>query len=90
MQPETNGVNTNTWLEASKDIKIRAYIENYMPTFNMVDKPNQYLGFYDSLREISVPFPIRPAINLEPYLDLELMAWDSLSDEALFDFEQGL
>jgi len=90
MQPETTGVNTNTWLEASKDINIRAYIENFMQTFNIADKPNPSIGFDDALREISVPFPIRPAINRESKLDMELMAWDSLSDEALLNFEQGL
>jgi hypothetical protein len=90
MQPETNEVSTKTWLEASKDITIRAYIESYMSTLNIRENLSPSTGLYDALRKISVPHPLRRAVTLEPRLEMELQAWDTLSDEALRDFELGL
>lgn len=90
MQPETNGANTNTWLEASKEIKIKAYIESYLPTVSICENHNPSVGLYDALREISVPFSMQRVITLESQLEMELRAWNTLSDEALIDFEQRL
>ena len=90
MQPETNGANTNTWLEASKGVTIRAYIENYAPTLSIRETPSASTGLYDALKKVSVPFPMQRAVTLEPRLEIELQAWDILSDEALRDFELGL
>lgn len=90
MQPETSGANTNTWLEASKEMKIEAYIESFMPTLSISGNPYPNTGLYDVLKKISVPISLQPAITLEPQLEMELRAWDTLSDEALIDFEQRL
>ena len=90
MQPETNEANTRTWLEANKEVKIRAYIESYMPTLSVRENPFPGGNLYDALRRVSVPLPMQRAATLEPQLEMELEAWDILSDEALRDFEQGL
>lgn len=90
MQPETNGANTRTWLEASKEMKIRAYIEGYMPTLSVRESPFPSANLYDALRKISVSLPMQRVVTLEPQLEMELQAWDILSDEALRNFEQGL
>jgi len=90
VQPETNGANTRTWLEASKEIKIRAYIESYMPTLTVRESPFPSAGLYDALEKISVPLSLQRVATLEPQLEMELQAWDILSDEALKDFEQEL
>jgi len=90
MEPETNAADTRTWLEVSKEIRIRAYIESYVPTLSIREKPLPGRNLYDALRKISVPFPMRRAATIEPRLEMELQAWDVLSDEALRNFEQGL
>jgi len=93
MQPETNGVNTNTWLEASKEMKIAPYIVNYMSMPTSVICKNPYppsMGLYDAFRNISVPISMQRAVTSEPQLEVELRAWDILSDEALIGFEQRL
>lgn len=90
MQPETNEANTTTWLEASKEMKIRAYIESYMPTLSLRERLSPSANLYDALREVSVPPPRQRAVTLGPQLEMELQAWDVLSDEALRDFEREL
>jgi len=90
MQPETGGANTNTWLEASKEMKVKAYIESYMTTLSISGNPCPNTDLYDALREISVPVSLQLVTTLEPQLEMELRAWDALSDEALIDFEQRL
>lgn len=90
MQPETDGVNPRTWLEASKGIKIRAYIESYMPTVSVRQSSFPSANLYDALRKISVALPMQRAVTLEPHFEMELQAWDILSDEALRNFEQEL
>ena len=90
MQPETDGANTRTWLEASKDMEIRAYIESHMPTLSVRESPSPSGNLYDTLRKVSVSLPTQRAVALEPQLEMELQAWDTLSDEALRNFEQGL
>jgi len=91
MAPETNVANTKNWLEVSKGIRIRAYVENYVPTLNVRERPLPKEDLYDALRNISVPFPTkRAAIAIEPEFDIEFRAWDALSDEALMNFEREL
>jgi hypothetical protein len=88
MEPLTDTVNTRDWLEASKGVKIAAYIESYMPTLSIYEKPLSDQNFYDALKSISVLFPVTPIISLR--LHQEFQAWDALSDEALMIFEQEL
>jgi serine kinase of HPr protein (carbohydrate metabolism regulator) len=90
MQPETSGANTNTWLEASKKMKIKAYIESFMPTLSVSRNPYPNTDLYDALKNISVPISLQKVTDLEPQLEMEIRAWDTLSDEALIDFEQRL
>ena len=87
---ETDEANTRTWLEASKGIRIRTYIESRMSTLSLRERPSPSENLYEALRKISVPLPMRRAATLEPQLEMELQAWDVLSDEALRNFEQGL
>jgi hypothetical protein len=89
VEPRTNTANTRTWLEASKGIKIKAYIGSYMPTLSVRESPFPSEDLYDVLREVSVPVPMTRAA-VEPQLEMELQAWDVLSDEALLNFEWGL
>jgi len=90
MEIRTDTANSRDWLEASKEVRIRAYIENYIPTLSIHEKPLSGENFYEALRGISVPLAEKhPAIQ-EPHLGTEFQAWDVLSDEALTSFEQEL
>ncbi|MCX6091055.1 MAG: hypothetical protein NTX88_11930 [Candidatus Atribacteria bacterium] len=86
MEPQTNKASTKDWLHIN--VKMSAYIENYMPTVSIYEKPLLSLNFYDALKRISVPFSITPFMNLQ--LHQEIQSWDVLSDEALMVFERGL
>ena len=90
MEPLTNVTNTKNWLEASRGIRIRAYIESYTPTLSVRERPFPSGNLYDSLRKVSVLLPTKCAATLEPQLDIEFQAWDILSDEALVNFELEL
>jgi hypothetical protein len=90
MESQTNELNTKNWLEATKGMKIRAYIEAYTPTSSMHGMPLPREDLYDAFKEISVPFSEKRTPIVEPQLDAEFQAWDMLSDEALINFEQGL
>lgn len=90
MGPETDTANTNDWLEASRDTRIRLYIEAYMSTQNVGQGTLHQEGFGDALREIGVRIPVGHAPIVGAQLDAELQAWDALSDEALSNFEQDL
>jgi hypothetical protein len=84
MQPETNEANTRTWLEGSKEMKIKAYVENHIPTLSVRESPAPSTSPY------SASLPMQRPVTLGPQLEMELQAWDILSDEALRNFEQGL
>jgi hypothetical protein len=90
MTRQTSGANTATWLEASKDIKIRAYVESYTPTLTIQEQIYPSPDFCEDLWEISIPLSEERAGAIEPELALELEAWDILSDEALRNFENQL
>ena len=90
MEPRTDVANTKNWLEASRGIRTRAYIESYMSTVSMGERPFPSGNFYESLRTVSVLLPTKRAATLEPQLDMEFQAWDILSDEALANFELEL
>jgi hypothetical protein len=90
MQQETNGANIKTWLEANKEITIKAYIENFIPTFNIRENPYQNSDLYETLEKFSVPLSIHQAVFRESQIELEFKSWDILSDEALREFELGL
>lgn len=85
MEPKTITANTKDWLEASKGIKIAAYIESYMTTLSMREPPFSSRNLYDAFRKISVPIS-----NQDYQFRQELQAWDALSDEALIIFEREL
>ncbi len=87
MEPQTNGANTKDWLEAIKEYKINAYIDNYMPTQSMHGVSISTEGFYDEMLKVYVQVPVHPAVFLEHEIKMELDAWDILSDEALSAFE---
>lgn len=90
MKPQTDSVNTHDWLEATKDLVIFPYIENYMPTSSLRGGPLPEADYYDELKRVSVPYRGEFAANAENYLNKEFQLWDDLSDEALINFETGL
>ena len=90
MDPQTNVANTKDWREACRGIRIRAYIESYMPTLSIQERSSPVEDFYDALRKISVPLPTERAATTADELDMEFQAWDALSDEALVNLEQEL
>lgn len=90
MGPDTDRANTDTWLRASKDKKVRAYIESYTPTLSIRESRSPGADLYDTLERVSVAFPLQNVVAPAPGLESELQAWDILSDEALREFELGL
>jgi hypothetical protein len=88
MGPLTDTANTRDWLEATKDIKLTAYIESRVSTLSIGEEPLRRQNLYDALRRISVPVSLAPLIS--PQLRQELQSWDALSDEALLAFEREL
>ena len=90
MQPETNMATTNTWLEVSKELKIKAYIESYTSITSIYNSLCPIADLHDELIRISIPFPKQRDTTQDQQLEMELSAWDTLSDEALIDFEQRL
>jgi len=90
MKTQTDEANTATWLEASGRESIRAYVESYTPTLTICESASPSRDLYKVLREVSVWFSDLSSGSLEPELNLELQAWDVLSDEALEIFEQDL
>ena len=90
MKPRTETVNSKSWIEANKGIKITSYIENRVSTLSIRERPLPGGNFYELLRETSVMVPKEQPAVVEHELDLELQAWDALSDEALVSFEQEL
>ena len=90
MQPQTNKADTKTWLEASKEIDIRAYIEGYMPNLNICANIFPLASIYKTQVEVCVPSIIKQSVTLDPIMQTEFQAWEVLSDEALRDFELRL
>lgn len=90
MEKQTNTANTQDWLEASRGTRIRPYVEAYMSTLNLGDRPLRQESFDEALKSISVPILEVDIPVVGPQFDLELQAWDVLSDEALSNFEQNL
>jgi hypothetical protein len=90
MEPQTNAANTKDWLKATKELTIRAYVETYMPTVSVRGRPSPPQAFDEALRKVSVPLPAERVPIIDPQLDIELQAWDVLSDEALKNFEREL
>ena len=91
MQPETHEANTETWIKASQDLNVKPFVEGYMATVSVNGYPvPTEQGLYDELKKIGALFPIPAAGVVGPQLEMELQAWDLLSDEALRDFEAGL
>jgi hypothetical protein len=89
MFPLTDRVSSNNWLEANKDIKLNAYIENFMPTLSMSEGPLEQQDFSETLKQVSLKV-LTNDFPVESVLDTEFQSWDSLSDEALINFEQNL
>ena len=90
MEPQTQVASAKDWLEADTGIKIMPYVQNYALTSTVWNRPLPSMDFLAALRRISVPLPAQRRSELEPQLDLEFQAWDTLSDEALMNFEQQL
>jgi len=90
MERQTNAANTKDWLKATKDLTIRAYVETNVPTVSMHGRPAPPPVFDEALRKVSVPLPAQRVPVIDSQLDIELQAWDVLSDEALENFEREL
>ena len=85
MQPKTETANNQNWVEASKAMKISAYVESYMPTSVICKTPFSGQNLYEEVRKVSLP-----VFNRDFQLCQELLGWDALSDEALRIFEEKL
>jgi len=85
----TDSVSSKIWLEADKDIKLNAYTENLISTLNLSVRPLEQHDFSEALNQISLKVLIND-LPVESALDTEFQIWDSLSDEALTNFEQDL
>ncbi|MBL7179576.1 MAG: hypothetical protein ABIK98_15590 [Pseudomonadota bacterium] len=89
MFPLTDSVSSNSWLEANKDIKVNAYIESLVSTLNLPVKPLEQQDLSEALNQTSFGVLVN-TFPVESALDTEFQSWDSLSDEALINFEQNL
>lgn len=90
MRSLTHVANTRDWLEASKEMKIKFTFENSISTISMYQSPIPVLDFHDALKRISLPVSVEPSVVKEPSLDSEFRTWETLSDEALTNFEYAL
>lgn len=90
MEPQINTANTKDWLEASKDLKIKAYIEAFTPTSNLIGMSCPQENLYEQFLHIGVPFIEQGASPMGLRLETEFESWDQLSDEALIDFEKTI
>jgi hypothetical protein len=81
MEPRTNTANTQDWLEASKGIKIAAYIQHYVGTLSLHARqlPSQD---FDALKKISVPLPRQRTWDdvMEDVLHDRAEAWERLAN----------
>jgi len=89
MEFRTDGASTNDWLGKSRDFRIAANIENIVSTLSIPTTPLPRENLYEALRKASVLLK-KPSPIIEDELHLEFQIWDSLSDEALVNFEQQL
>lgn len=89
MFPLTDSVSSKSWLEANKDIKLNVYIEGLISTLSLSVKPLEQQDLSEALNQISLRVLVNN-IPVDSALDSELQSWDSLSDEALINFEQNL
>lgn len=89
MEPQSNVVNTKTWLAGRRDFTIHAYLEAYMPTFSYHQKTVLQQDFCEIFHEICLRTG-ETCTEIEPALDSEFRAWEELSDEALEVFEREL
>lgn len=89
MFPLTDSVSSKSWLEANQDIKLNGYIESLMSTLNMSVRPLKQQDLSGALNQISLRVLIGN-VPIDFTLDTEFQSWDSLSDEALINFEQNL
>jgi hypothetical protein len=80
MEPQTDTAGSQDWLEASRELKIRAYVQNSAPTRTV----------YNTLSRLAARVQAERRCPIDPELDLEFQAWDALSDEALSSFEHAL
>lgn len=86
MESQTGVINTKDWLEASKKLNIKLYVENSGSTMTRY----QYSPFNEGFRGASKVALIKPSMVMEPGLEAEFEVWDTLSDQALADFEYAL
>jgi len=86
MESQTQVINTKDWLNASKKLNIRLYVENSVSTITRY----QYPPFNEGFRDTSKMTLIRPSMVMESGLEAEFDAWDTLSDQALADFDHAV
>ena len=85
MFPLTDSINSNIWLESDEDIKIDAYIGDFVPNLIISETPLEQQSLSETLKQASINFSLND-FPIDSTLELE--SWDSLSDEALINFEQ--
>lgn len=90
MDPRTSTANTKNWRDAIKGIKLGSYIESHMSTLTMYEKSASTMNFYETLRNITIPYCKSIPALIDPELNEEFQALDTLSDEALICFEKKL
>ncbi len=89
MLPLTDSVSSNSWLESNQDIKLNAYVENFVPTLIISEKQLEQQSFSETLKQVNISFVLND-FPVDSDFDYEFQSWDSLSDEALINFEQKL
>jgi len=89
MGPRTDTINSQSWLGGNR-VKLRPYIESFMPTLSIGKKSISGQNFYEELTKVSIRYQRATSIPIGSQLHEELQAWDTLSDEALRIFEQEL
>jgi len=84
---QTETVSSKTWLATGEQ---PIAVENSVATLNLRGGSPSVENLFDTLRRVSVRFPIVGVETEQSQLAEELRIWDGLSDEALFRCEHGL
>ncbi len=85
----TDSVSSSNWLESNKDIKLSAYVEAFSFTLGISGQPSEQHGITETLKQGHFRFLLNDYF-FDSLLDSEFQSWESLSDEALINFERKL
>ena len=78
---QTDTVGTKDWLRVSKNLKVKAYIENYMSTANVHGRYLEQPIFIEEMKKIGVLFPLQSGGEMRKDICASAPTREELSQE---------